>query len=733
MKSLLLMIAAKALPILALSFVVCLMLFKMYVYVRSRFGITVNCWFCNTNSCVPYADRNSWNCPECEQYNGFTRDGDYNRDILTEHDCSTRSDANSSMDSNNAGLCANAYYGNAMAGGQPPPNDNGLCAQCNEAQRLKVEKLAQFEPRSEARFDQELKRFKQELEQRYRLCTTCERHVNRVLHDKKKMVLGAKLLNFIMKGAALLKQPHYERLARAQKQRCLMRYKLWMKVMTMVNIVCLLCTLPTATSEQFNEMLGNKLAKPTYFVYTHALTMLHLTVAYASEWLAEQDFLSKLWMFAAIVGKLILYSVGTPQSQADELTFNSCYSSFYPYAMLVISFISNIVSGFKLSRYTALLVLWSIYAKGSVLISEAINGITFILLGSLFTLILLYMRDDSRLEEMSASESFHRLCTDECINDEETISMISEQLSCNGNNNNNNSNASQCGNLSVLSSNCRTPSPAPTQIPALTLKSNPAPQLRSASLNSLGKPLIAPSVLSMGSLRVSSQRTNFNPMSASPLPSPMPATSYSTNYLTQTSVYSTASVDQQDWRNNYAVGMNTHAGDGIWQRTNGINSNYQTSGRTTNGYDQRPMTRSTNNLLCPSHLILQQQRESNISAWVNATCIHSQPDLLDEPNTANLMLCNDNNIRDISCTSSQSSGFESQLGNQRLESQFGSVSGQDQSSLKNLNAGVGRDYTLPLRLQSPRVSSYAGQGVNEIRPGDLLRKWMERDGAAKTD
>lgn len=562
------------------------------------------------------------------------------------------------------------------------------------------------------------------------------------------MVLGAKLLNFIMKGAALLKQPYYERLARAQKQRYLMRYQLWMKLLTIVNIVCLLCMLPTATPEQFTGMMGKILAKPTYFVYSHALTMLHLAIAYASEWLAEQALLSKFWMFATVVGKLLTRSVGMSQSQAGEITFNSCYTSFYPYAMLVISLISNIVSGFKLTRYTALLVLWSIYAKGSVLIFEAINGITFIvstlnlqcqfllqaslihfppkLLGSLCTLILLYMRDESRLEHLSATESFHRLCSDECINDEETISMISQQLSCNASNNN--SNASQCGSLSVLGSNCPCPSPAPTQAPAPSLGANPAPQLRSVSLNSLGKPLIAPSVLSMGSLRVSSQRTPLNPVFASPLPSPTPATSYSPNYHTQSPMYSAGSLDQQGWRNNYAVGVNTNGGDGLWQRTS-INSNYQTSGQTTYGFEQRPMTRSTNNLLNPSRFQMQQ-RAGDISAWVNATSVHPQPELLHEPNTANLMQCNSNNTRDLSRTSSQSSGFESQLGNQRPEpSQWGSVSGQDQASLNNLNPSVGRDYGM--RIQPPYMSPYAGQVTQDIRPGDLLRKWMERDGTAK--
>lgn len=31
----------------------------------------VNCWFCNHDTLVPYGNRNCWDCPHCEQYNGF--------------------------------------------------------------------------------------------------------------------------------------------------------------------------------------------------------------------------------------------------------------------------------------------------------------------------------------------------------------------------------------------------------------------------------------------------------------------------------------------------------------------------------------------------------------------------------------------------------------------------------------------------------------------------------------
>ncbi|VDK31374.1 unnamed protein product [Anisakis simplex] len=43
--------------------------------------VTVNCWFCNENCKVPFKEQNGFVCPRCEQYNGFTEDGGYNKDL----------------------------------------------------------------------------------------------------------------------------------------------------------------------------------------------------------------------------------------------------------------------------------------------------------------------------------------------------------------------------------------------------------------------------------------------------------------------------------------------------------------------------------------------------------------------------------------------------------------------------------------------------------------------------
>lgn len=91
---------------------------------------------------MPYLDANCWTCPSCEQYNGFNKNGDYNREIHEQMDCSRNSERFNVTQQPQLSI------------------RNGFCETCNEAQRLKVEKLAQFEPKNESRWDEELKVFK---------------------------------------------------------------------------------------------------------------------------------------------------------------------------------------------------------------------------------------------------------------------------------------------------------------------------------------------------------------------------------------------------------------------------------------------------------------------------------------------------------------------------------------------------------------------------------------------
>lgn len=87
---------------------------------RKRFPITVNCWFCNSNTKVPYKNQNSFSCPVCKQYNGFTTDGEYNRDIPEQH--------YSKLNASNSNYCRKADLRLTA--------HNGLCDACNRNQGI---------------------------------------------------------------------------------------------------------------------------------------------------------------------------------------------------------------------------------------------------------------------------------------------------------------------------------------------------------------------------------------------------------------------------------------------------------------------------------------------------------------------------------------------------------------------------------------------------------------------
>lgn len=39
--------------------------------------VNVNCWFCGKVSSISASETNSWTCPECDQFNGFTSEGTF--------------------------------------------------------------------------------------------------------------------------------------------------------------------------------------------------------------------------------------------------------------------------------------------------------------------------------------------------------------------------------------------------------------------------------------------------------------------------------------------------------------------------------------------------------------------------------------------------------------------------------------------------------------------------------
>lgn len=129
----------------------------------------MNCWFCNRNQSVSYALRNSFICCQCEQYNGFSPDGGYNREIPEQHYAKLNPVKNCVFSEENVYL----------------QKSNGLCYACNRNQELKVLQLAAFVPESGETYDLEVEQYRDSLEKAYRLCARCERVVKRSLNKVK--------------------------------------------------------------------------------------------------------------------------------------------------------------------------------------------------------------------------------------------------------------------------------------------------------------------------------------------------------------------------------------------------------------------------------------------------------------------------------------------------------------------------------------------------------------------
>lgn len=123
----------------------------------------VNCWFCNQDTVVPYGNRNCWDCPNCDQYNGFQDNGDYNKPIPAQY----MEDLNHGV----SGSLPSAVPPNTL---QWVNSQMLLCKKCNKNQSAKIKQLASFIPRDDENYDEEIEAYKHHLEQTYKLCPPCQ-------------------------------------------------------------------------------------------------------------------------------------------------------------------------------------------------------------------------------------------------------------------------------------------------------------------------------------------------------------------------------------------------------------------------------------------------------------------------------------------------------------------------------------------------------------------------------
>ncbi|XP_063703656.1 uncharacterized protein LOC134833308 [Culicoides brevitarsis] len=246
------------LPYLSLLFVGLLSIVKTYYFIRRKFPITVNCWFCNKYQKLPYDSRNSFVCSDCKQYNGFTKDGDYNQPIPEMYYSKLNPLTNCVFSEENVYALKKT---------------NGLCYNCNRNQELKILQLASFVPDNEENYEEEVEQYRQTLEKSYRLCAQCERVVNRSLNQVKRHIFGSKMSKISEK----LQNIKNNAMPAAKKIRLIKIIVNTIFVVTIINFFMALNEVSVAVEDLINTF-GTDIAEKMLVVISYVLAMKSLVL-----------------------------------------------------------------------------------------------------------------------------------------------------------------------------------------------------------------------------------------------------------------------------------------------------------------------------------------------------------------------------------------------------------------------------------------------------------------------
>ncbi|XP_033334511.2 uncharacterized protein LOC117225250 [Megalopta genalis] len=172
-------------PIFSIILFIIVTIITIFQKLKLRWPVKLNCWFCNNNSKVWRQQANWWLCPRCEQYNGFSKNGDYAYSIPEQYKISSH---------NNRRYCSVAQDTKVNK-----ISTSRLCNQCTKTETLKLSKLSNYVPMNEKNYEQEVKKFKKSLEQEYPLCTQCKSTVHNVLYKQALWLAEYKMLLFKQK------------------------------------------------------------------------------------------------------------------------------------------------------------------------------------------------------------------------------------------------------------------------------------------------------------------------------------------------------------------------------------------------------------------------------------------------------------------------------------------------------------------------------------------------------
>ncbi|PVD36981.1 hypothetical protein C0Q70_03974 [Pomacea canaliculata] len=182
---------------------------------RPKLSVQVNCWFCNQDSMVPYGNQNCWDCPNCEQYNGFTTDGDYNKPVPAQY----TEEINHPITSSSSQFLSHSEV---------------LCSSCQRNQLLKVRQLATFEPLIEDNYDEEISFYRQHLEKVYALCPSCQKAVQQELSRQNHLL--QKQYQLVQLGSSSFHEDH--NMKEHQARRSVDKHFTVFSISTVITIVC---------------------------------------------------------------------------------------------------------------------------------------------------------------------------------------------------------------------------------------------------------------------------------------------------------------------------------------------------------------------------------------------------------------------------------------------------------------------------------------------------------------
>ncbi|KAM9828390.1 transmembrane protein 201 isoform 1-T1 [Syngnathus typhle] len=151
---------------------------------KKPLNATVNCWFCNQDTVVPYGNRNCWDCPSCDQYNGFQDNGDYNKPIPAQY-----------TEDLNHGVFGSIPTQVTLGTMQWVNSKMLLCRKCNHNQSTKIKLLASFIPKDDGNYDDEIDAYKCHLEEHYKLCRPCQAAVDYYIKYQNRQLRTVLLSN----------------------------------------------------------------------------------------------------------------------------------------------------------------------------------------------------------------------------------------------------------------------------------------------------------------------------------------------------------------------------------------------------------------------------------------------------------------------------------------------------------------------------------------------------------